>query len=136
MKKYLLLIILTFFINTVFSQNAIWKFTTLENLKAQQKSDRETTPIKFDLYTLNFEQFKEILQNAPLEGQSSSPNLIIPFPNPDGEVNNFKIYESPMMDKELGLKYPNIKTYSGYNVSNPTETIRFSVTLLNENQIK
>ena len=43
-------------------------------------------------------------------------------------LENYQIYEAPVMEAGLSNKYPNIKSYSGKGVENPLETIRFSMT--------
>ena len=38
-------------------------------------------------------------------------------------------YEAPVMEKGLADKFPNLKTYTGKNIKNPAEAIRFSITV-------
>jgi hypothetical protein len=90
---------------------------------------RESVPTESKLFRLDFIKLKQLLANAPQDSQNSQSNLIIEFPNPEGELIQYRIYEAPVMEKELSDKYPDIKSYSGSNVNNPSETIRFSVTL-------
>jgi hypothetical protein len=112
-----------------YSQKASWKSTSESELKSFPKMERVSMPTKFELYNLNLEELKTKLINAPLDLTSSFSNVVVAFPNAEGEMLNYRIYESPIMEKELSDKYPNIKSYSGQGVEDSSATIRFSVTI-------
>lgn len=126
-KKLLLLIVL--FSGLSFAQNAIWNKVSEERILLSEKMDRASMPEKYDLYFLNLPELKNQLQNAPLDSSATRSNLIIPFPNSNGEINNYRIYEAPVMDQGLASRYPGIKSYIGKGIDDPTASIRFSVTL-------
>jgi hypothetical protein len=71
-----------------------------------------------------------ILATTPLEGAvaltASRSKLAIPLP--DGTMESFLIVESSIMAPELGLRYPEIQTYSGQGITDRTATIRLDVT--------
>ncbi|HKY05116.1 MAG TPA: M12 family metallo-peptidase, partial [Blastocatellia bacterium] len=69
----------------------------------------------------------EMLGRAPLEFTDDAANklVIITLPMPNGELARFKIEESPVMDPALAAQYPEIKTYSGQGIDEPSATTRF-----------
>ncbi len=130
MKKTLLSIALTMF-SILVSQgqtDQLWKSVNQESLKTQVKQGRGSTPKAFQLFNLNFSAFKNVLQNATLRDSQSESNLIISFPNPEGKLLKYKVYESPVMEAGLAAKYADIKSYVGEGIDDRTATIHFSVT--------
>lgn len=128
MRNLLLLFSVFIFFNS-FGQNALWNKVSQEATKSLTKMDRASMPSKFELYSLNLDVLKSRLSKAPLDSNTSSSNVIIPFPNPKGELEDYRIYEAPIMERGLADKFPNLKTYIGKGIKNPAETIRFSLTV-------
>lgn len=129
MKKNLLFTISAVLVFvTGFGQSSLWNKTSEDNVKLLIKTDRASVPRKYELFSLNFNALKLQLQQAPLENQAQS-NVIIDFPNPNGELMHYRIYDAPIMEAGLANKYPNIKSYIGTGVEDPSATIRFSTTL-------
>ncbi|MBK8601480.1 MAG: secretion protein [Flavobacterium sp.] len=128
MRNQLLLFFVFIFFNS-FAQNALWNKVSERDTKSLTKMDRASMPSKFELYSLNLDVLKSRLSQAPLDSSTSSSNVIIPFPNPNGELEDYKIYEAPIMERGLADKFPNLKTYTGKNIKNPAETLRFSITV-------
>ena len=128
-KKILLFLLFTLFSNFSFGQDRLWTKVSEEELKTLEKFERATKPSKFELYTLNFDVFKQILIGAPKDSDGVVSNLIIQFPNAEGLLSSFRVYEAPIMDKELANKYPNIKSYSAQGIDDKSASLRFSVTL-------
>lgn len=84
-------------------------------------------PKEYQLFSLDFDNLKERLQEAPSENSGSS-NLIIEFPNQNGEYTSYKIFYAPIMEAGLANRYPDIKSYIGISVDG-TSSIRFSTTI-------
>jgi hypothetical protein len=76
---------------------------------------------------LNKNALDSILMSAPQEyntvGQNSTVTLTLPMP--DGSFERFAIKVSPIMEPGLAEKFPEIKTYLGQGIDNPTATTRF-----------
>lgn len=128
MKKILLLSIV-FMVSHGFGQSPLWNKTTESDIRSFVKAARVSIPLKFELFALDLPQLKTLLQQAPLDSSGIASNLVIAFPNPDGSLAQYRIYESPVMEQGLGDKFPGLKSYSGRSLKNPAESIRFSVTL-------
>lgn len=129
MKKNLLFTISAVLVFvTGFSQNSLWNKTTEDNVRLLNKMDRSSMPRKYELFSLDFASLKLQLQQAPLENQAQS-NVIIDFPNPEGKLMSYRIYEAPVMEAGLANRYPDIKSYIGSGVEDPSASIRFSTTI-------
>ncbi|MCA9248899.1 MAG: hypothetical protein KDA42_17350, partial [Planctomycetales bacterium] len=51
----------------------------------------------------------------------------ISLPTPVGEMAAFTLFESPIMAAELADKFPEIRTYAGQGVDDPTATLRLDI---------
>jgi hypothetical protein len=115
-------------------ENDLW--TISSNLKSASTDvlQRDFNPSKFELYQLNLSLLKEKLRNAPQRGDSfSESNVIISFPNNEGMLDDFQIFEASVMEPELQEKYPEIRSYIGKGIYNPGDIVRFSITPLGVN---
>lgn len=128
MKKTLLILILALFSLNSFSQKSIWTKTSEDRTNSLEKMERESFPVKFHLFNLDLNAFKQLMLNAPMETVSNS-DLIVDLPNSEGNLSKFKIFEAPIMEKGLADKFPDIKSYVAIGVDNPSIRLRFSVTL-------
>jgi len=129
MKKALFLILVLFSVSNSFSQNAIWKKITNNEVNSPVLA-RDSHPSEFQLYTLNLEALKAKLVKAPSRkniGQVS--DVIVAFPNPQGEMQNYRIYEASVMDPVLAVKHQDIQSYVGMGLDDKTSKIRFSTTI-------
>ncbi len=81
-------------------------------------------------FNLNFILLKSKLKKSTDVNSKVRPNLIISFPDIDGKVEDYLIYENQVMSPELSAKYPEIKSYVGVNINNPSIKMYFSVSPL------
>lgn len=112
-----------------YGQNSSWRKISENDTRNLTKMERSSIPNRYELFSINLSDLKSQLVNAPLDSSNINSNLIISFPNPKGELSQYRIYEAPVMEPGLAEKFPGLKSYSGKNLSNPAETIRFSITL-------
>jgi hypothetical protein len=66
---------------------------------------------------------------APSRETGEVSNVIIAFPNPQGKLENYRIYESSVMAPELAKKYPEIQAYIGQGIDDPTAKIHLTTTI-------
>ncbi len=130
-KINLYVLFILFFSLSVSAQNGreLWTKTTKESLSKTQKVIRKTEPIKSTFYKLDINGLKRILQNAPKRKEFTGvSNIIVSFPNADGSLETYRILEASVMHPTLQAKHPNIRSYVGQSIDNPSIIIRFSIT--------
>lgn len=92
--------------------------------------ERVIIPKKYRVVALDRKALNVILLKAPAEGSLAafrSP-AILPLPLPDGTMGLFQIIESPVMAPELSARFPDIRTWSGQGLDDPTSTVRLDLT--------
>lgn len=95
---------------------------------AKDKIERTTQvqhPTNYLVYRLNESPLKLQMWNLssdPMEG------MIITLPQPDGKFRDFKIWQTPMLPQDLSVKYPDIRTFTGGAVDDPTVTAKLDFT--------
>ncbi|WP_081873936.1 reprolysin-like metallopeptidase [Chryseobacterium sp. JM1] len=100
-----------------------WRKTELKSQKVRTAQEK----LKFSaLYSLDADQLRTALKNTP-ERFSRSKGVIISLPTAEGKIEKFQVWESSNMDAELQKKYPDIKSYAGTSVNDPSVYLRFSM---------
>ncbi|MEJ2112302.1 MAG: hypothetical protein P8X62_00850, partial [Flavobacteriaceae bacterium] len=130
-KLQLILVIVLFSAHHLNAQknNSIWTKITKEKIGNAEKVIRKSEPNKAYFFQLDIEKLKTQLINAPLRGDSPKiSNLVIQFPNAEGEMESFRVKEAPVMAPKLQAKYPDIRSYVGQSINNPSSIMRISIT--------
>ena len=78
-------------------------------------------------YEFNYETLSTALQKTHVNITSKTSNLILSFPNTQGELEKYNIVEASVMHPDLQAKYPEIRSYVGYGIDTPTAYLRFSL---------
>ncbi len=80
------------------------------------------------LLQLDVPAIQNLGKTAPKEfGNTQTATTVIDLPLPDGSFQQFKIWESPLMEPELAAKFPDIKTYILKGIDDPFASGRMSV---------
>jgi hypothetical protein len=89
-----------------------------------------TQASSYELYSLDAVAMRAKLAKAPMEFTALGFNspVVISLPTPDQTLSRFAIVEAPIMAPELAAKYPQIKTYRGQGIDDPTATVRLDFT--------
>ncbi|MEU8264950.1 M12 family metallo-peptidase [Micromonospora sp. NPDC048999] len=80
-------------------------------------------------YSLDRGSMKSLLAKAPKE-HVRALRQVVSLPAPDGTLQRFELVESPVMESKLAAAHPEITTYAGKGVDDPTATIRADLTPL------
>ena len=83
----------------------------------------ESTVVRLDKAALD-----DLLRDAPKADAPGARGVVIALPMPDGSFSRFRIVESSVVSPELAAAFPDIRTYTGQGVDDPTATTRFGWT--------
>lgn len=99
------------------NEDAFSKLAVVDNL-----------PTKYAVFTANRKLLKHLLEESPIEftDKSRRNKVILFLPKPDSTFERFEIQESPIMSEELSTKFPEIKSYNGVGLDDPSATMRIS----------
>lgn len=129
MKKLLLFVSIVFvFSGTSYGQQLWRKVSNPETFKAENILARDSNPTQFEVYELNVDLLKSKLATAPSRTTKVS-NVVLSFPNAEGKLQNYKMFEASVLSPELAGKHQDIKSYVGIGVEDPTAMIRLSTTI-------
>lgn len=116
MKKLFTLLLFSFFALSLSFGQINWQ--TVQNFESS------LTPVDYfqnvrahQKLTVSFETLKAVLSQAPQEF-SNSPGLIINLPLPDGRMERFAAYSSPVMASKISAKYSFIQSYKIISLTN------------------
>lgn len=89
-------------------------------------------PQNFVPFTIDHDVLRDALAIAPLEftEEAEQAQFTLDIPSPDGSLETFEIFETMVMHPDLAAKFPDIKTYRGQGIDNPSSTIRLDLTPL------
>jgi subtilisin-like proprotein convertase family protein len=128
MKKLLLTLFIGLFFLLKGNSQSLWTNTTEARVNLLSKMDRATMTREYKLYNLDFNGLKAQLEQAPSENAGYS-NVVVDFPNQNGELTSYRIFYAPVMEQGLADRYTDIKSYIGVGVQDPSASIRFSTTI-------
>ncbi|MBT8271363.1 MAG: DUF5011 domain-containing protein, partial [Bacteroidia bacterium] len=136
MKIKLIPLVFLLLCNTAWSQsNSIWQRISPsgpENVKASKQNLPKNLT-----YSLDLSAMIDLVDQAPTRGEFSGiSKVVIPFPNSDGDFENFRILKAAVLHPELAAKYPEIQSYVGRGVDDPASVIRFSISPLGLSSMK
>lgn len=84
---------------------------------------------KLRALTLDRSSIAATLAAAPMERTDAARSnpVVLSLPSPDGKFQRFAVVESPVMEPGLAAKHPEIKTYAGRGIDDPSATLRADV---------
>ena len=102
--------------------NNLWRDVSETALRGQ--GTRWIIPVKYRLVAADIVALDNLLGQAPLENSLSAQSvaMVLSLPLPDGTFGRFRLEKSPLMEPALAARYPEIKTYRGWGLDDPTAT--------------
>lgn len=137
MKRLIFFSLLVFCFNVLFvfgqekrvSPDKLWQETDVSQM-SQKSLNRPINSNKYRNFTLDKKALQNLLDKAPVEFKNAPADnsLVMTLPMPDGTFARFLIEEAPIFEPALAAKHPEIKTYRGKGIDDPTATARFDFT--------
>lgn len=121
MKNACVFLLLLFSITIISAQENLWQKSNIDT-----KTILPVSTENFEIYELQTEFLKEKLHSVPARFESSS-NVIIDLPISSNHIEKFKIFEASNFSPELQSRYPDIRSYVGVGINDPTAMARFSL---------
>ena len=87
------------------------------------------TPKRFAAFRLDLGTVRNALAGSPSEASTTAPRTIA-IPAPDGTLQRFAVTRSAVMTRALARRHPEIRTYAGRGLDDPTATVRLDTTPL------
>jgi hypothetical protein len=128
MKKIFLLFFAAFLFSNGLIAQEIWESVD-KSVNDFQINSEVLHPDNSKFYSLDatrlLTELKSVYSREELSVLES--NVLVSFPNLDGQLESYRIIEASVMTPELQEQFPNIRSYAGQSVDNPTDVIRFSI---------
>ena len=125
-------VLILFAVNSFAQLNHSDLWTDINESSITINGSREIVPQNYRTLELDLIKMASVLNDAPKESsvKVKQSNYFISLPAPDGEFVTLRIVDSPVMEKDLAERYPEIKTYLGYGLDNKRINARLDATPL------
>jgi hypothetical protein len=107
-----------------------WTKVDTNGVAARSAQQSEIRTDKFAGFSLDRGLMKSKLDRAPGITARGAQALEVLLPTPAGEFQRFSLVDAPVMEEKLAFAHPEIKTYSGKGIDDPTATVRADLTPL------
>ncbi len=105
-------------------------FTPLPDFTARDTEQARVVPLESAAHRIDLTGLAARLALAPSGRQvrRGAEPLELALPDPTGALATFRIQQSSVMQPRLAARHPEIRTYAGVGVTDPTSTIRLDLT--------
>lgn len=110
----------------VFASNSIW--LPLNSAQVETTLTADFNVSSSSAWSFDLAQMTSLLHTA---GNNPSNAIVLELPYPDGSFHSYKVWESSIMEAGLAAKFPQIKTYSGFDMANPGATLKLDINPIN-----
>ncbi|MEM6318843.1 MAG: reprolysin-like metallopeptidase [Bacteroidota bacterium] len=108
------------------SQSTLWTKINTSDIAFSRTQNAEALPTNFQAMELNEAALTQLLAKAPTEF-TEQKGLSVTLPLPNGQLEEFEVWTSPIMEAGLVAKYPTIRTFKGVSKNNPLVISRFGI---------
>lgn len=128
-KFFLSLLMALFFMSLCNAQKKelTWSINK-DQIKKEDVSFYKSKPKYSTLININIELLKQQLIDVP-QRQFATKNqgIILQFPNQEGKPESYLVQEASVMEYELQMQFPEIRSFVGKGIDNPSSIMRFSI---------
>ncbi|MFN0034077.1 MAG: reprolysin-like metallopeptidase [Saprospiraceae bacterium] len=127
-KRLLTPLLALAFVGTLHAQS-VWSDVPQSGIPAA--GERRIQPSKSRAVQLDLSALRPVLAAAPerFSPAAESGNLpILSLPLPGGGTGRFQLEETPVMHPDLQAKYPEIRSYTGRGIDDPTAVLKCDLT--------
>ncbi|MDH5412562.1 MAG: M12 family metallo-peptidase [Flavobacteriaceae bacterium] len=133
LKKYCFIFLVSLYLMQSFSgfaqERNLWLSINKNNVKSKLLAGKANV-ISHKTFVLDTDYLKDRLNSISKISQPLSIANFIEFPDQNGILKKYAIKETSLMHPDLATKFPDIKTYSGYDIKNKSSTIHFTLNSL------
>nr|WP_294936615.1 zinc-dependent metalloprotease family protein [uncultured Flavobacterium sp.] len=104
-----------------------WKPIEGSKVTASKKVNRVSFPKEFRLYQIEMQTIKQALGQATDRFSKNAKGTVITFPNAEGNLERFEIFEASNFDAQLQAQFPEIRAYAGKGIDDKNAQIRLSI---------
>jgi len=128
------LLLFTFILATSSTQaQSLWQDVAENQVQRSTSQTRWIIPTKYRTVRLNETMLKQWMLSIPKESSDLSfsakqSTFTVALPMPNGGTNLFRVAETAVLHPELAKKFPEIKTFEAYGITEPTAYARFDYT--------
>jgi hypothetical protein len=135
MKKTILFLFFFLFLSVVSmygQEKSAWKQVEKTLNFSQEKLRRSSLPTEYKLYEFNYDSFKKQLTNVPNRDHFfGKSDVVVSIPTVNGDLEEFRIVEASTFEESLQTQFPEIRSFAGQGVNDPSKVIRFSLSPYN-----
>jgi hypothetical protein len=109
------------------SANGLWQ--DVDEATLRLSGERPIVPAAYRIVSLDWSKLNSLLASTP-DGvaEAETSEVILSLPLPDGTYGRFQIYQTAVMHPDLAAKFPEIQTYAGIGLDDPTAYARLDTT--------
>ncbi|MFP4844512.1 reprolysin-like metallopeptidase [Winogradskyella sp. PE311] len=106
----------------------IWSIVNSNDVKETHLIYNKTKPKNSVIIEINTDNLISQLRNIPQRNLSNkNQGVIFNLPNHLGDSESYLVQEASVMEPQLQAQFPNIRSFVGKGIDNPTATLRFSL---------
>lgn len=108
------------------SADGMWQ--DVDEATMRPAGERVIIPTVYRTVSLDWAVLNSLLIDVPESLAEADAGVILSLPLPNGDYGRFRIFHAPVMHPDLAAKFPEIQTFSGSGIDDPTATVRLDTT--------
>lgn len=111
---------------TAQKKNSWSEHKSVDKINPHKAVTRPSFPTDYKLFDLDLPSFRQDLVSVTGKG-ATKLSTVVSLPNADGQIEDYELTEASNFEPALQERFPNIRAYSGRSLSDPSSTIKISV---------